>query len=107
MSLSRARESDAPLHVAGRRVKKFSGLQMKIWKKLFIGKVHPHGMDSARSPSSDCMSGLCLSRLSEINMALRAGGSVCGSTVDKHRPDRNLALKDCAPGIPSRKIFQF
>ena len=48
-------------------VKKFSGLQMKIWKKLFTVKVHPHGMDSARSPSSDCMSGLCLSRLSEIN----------------------------------------
>jgi len=26
-------------------VKKFSGLQMKILKKLFTVEVHPHGMD--------------------------------------------------------------
>lgn len=32
-------------------------------------------------------------------MALRAGGPFCGSTVDQHKPDRDLALKDCAPGI--------
>src|SRR5471032_1348356 len=25
-------------------------------------------------------------------MALRAGGSFCGSTVDQHKPDRDLAL---------------
>jgi hypothetical protein len=36
-------------------------------------------------------------------MALRAGGSVCGSTVDEHKPDRDLALKDCAPRIVCRK----
>jgi len=35
--------------------------------------------------------------------ALRAGGSVCGSTVDQHKPARDLALKDCAPRIVCRK----
>ena len=34
-----------PLYVAGPRVKKFSGLQMKILIKLFTVAVHPHGMD--------------------------------------------------------------
>jgi len=34
------------LYVAGRRVKKFSGLQSKIWKMLFTEKVHPHKVDS-------------------------------------------------------------
>jgi hypothetical protein len=37
------RESKIRLCVAGRRVKKFSGLQIQIWKKLFTWKVHPHG----------------------------------------------------------------
>jgi hypothetical protein len=36
-------------------------------------------------------------------MALRAGGSFCGSTVDQHKPARDLALKDCAPRIVCRK----
>jgi hypothetical protein len=27
-------------------VKKFSGLQMKMWGKLFTVEVHPHGIDS-------------------------------------------------------------
>ena len=35
-----------PLYVAGQFVKKFSGLQSKIWKKLFTGDVHPHRVDS-------------------------------------------------------------
>jgi len=33
-------------YIAGRRVKKFSGPQSKIWEKLFTEKVHPHGVDS-------------------------------------------------------------
>ena len=33
------------------------------------------------------------------------GGSVCGSTVDEHKPDRDLALKDCAPGSSGRKFL--
>jgi hypothetical protein len=36
-------------------------------------------------------------------MALRAGGSVCGSTVDEHQPARDLAPKHCAPGMFGRK----
>jgi len=40
----------------------------------------------------------------QLTKALRAGGSVCGSTVDQHKPDRDLALKDCAPGMLGRKI---
>jgi hypothetical protein len=41
-----------PLLVAGWRVKKFSGLQMKIWKKLSTMKVHPHGVSSGALASS-------------------------------------------------------
>lgn len=41
--------------------KKFSGLQMKIWKKLFTWKVHPHSVDSG-ARLVQCMARLCLSR---------------------------------------------
>ena len=64
------------------------------------------GLVPARSPSSDCMSGLCLSRSSEIDKGASRRCSFCGSTVDQRKPDRDLDLKDCAPGIPCWKNVQ-
>lgn len=42
----------------------------------------------------------------KLTRTRRVRGSVGGSTVDPHRPDRDLALKDCAPGILCQKLFQ-
>jgi hypothetical protein len=51
-AVCRARESDVPLYVAGRRVKKFCGLQMEILKRLSRLEVHPHAVDSGALTSS-------------------------------------------------------
>ena len=76
-------------------------------EKSITVEVHPHGVDSGALASSDCMSCLWLSRSSEINNGAARRRSFSGSTVDKHRPDRDFALKDCAPGISCRKVQVF
>jgi hypothetical protein len=46
------------------------------------------------------MARLRLSRLSEtMSLALRAGGSVCGSTVDRRRRAKDVAGQVFAPGF--------
>ena len=42
----RSDEKAGQLFGAGGKVRKFSGLQIKIWGKLFIVEVHQHGIDS-------------------------------------------------------------
>ena len=42
----RSDEKAGQLFGTGGKVKKFSGLQRKIFEKLFTMKMHQHGMDS-------------------------------------------------------------
>ena len=49
-------------------VKKFSGLQVVISKKLFPIEVHPHGRGSGANRLVNCMARLRLSRLSATEM---------------------------------------
>ena len=63
------------------RVKKFSGLQVVIWKKLFTIEVHPHGRGSGANRLVNCMARLRLSRLSATEMGAARRGFFCGSTV--------------------------
>jgi hypothetical protein len=54
--------------------KKFSGLQMEIWKKLFTMEVHPHRVDSgALASSSVWLACACQGCPKKMSMARRAG----------------------------------
>ena len=93
---------------ASEPVKKFSGAQRGKLKKLFTSRTgfHKDQIRRARLRPIVCLDCACQG-CPFLTKALRTGGSVCGSTVDKHSPDRDLALKDCAPGILAGKGFRF
>ena len=42
----RSDEKAGQLYGTGGKVKKFSGLQINMWEKLFTVEVHQHGIDS-------------------------------------------------------------
>ena len=42
----RSDEKAGQLFGTGGKVKKFSGLQIKMWEKFFTVEVHQHGIDS-------------------------------------------------------------
>jgi len=89
-----------------RVVKKFSGLQSKILKKLFT-------LENSFEKAN--FGALAFVRLyvppapvkvvRKIRMALRAGLFFCGSTCDWRGRDRDSALKFCAPGMFAEKGF--
>jgi hypothetical protein len=102
----RSDEKAGQLFGTGGKVKKFSGLQIKMWGEIIhCGSASArNGFRRARLRPIICLA--CARQgCPKLTKALRAGGLFCGSTVDQHRPDRDLALKDCAPGIPCRKMF--
>jgi hypothetical protein len=60
----------------------------------------------ARSPSSILCLACARQGRPKLTKALRASGSFCGSTVDQHKPDKDLAFKDCAPGFPAGDFYK-
>ena len=71
---------------------------------LFTVKVHPHGMDFGALAFVRLYVWPVLVKVVRNKKGAARRWSFCGSTVDEHRPDRDLPLKSCAPGILCRKI---
>jgi len=76
----------------GGKAMKFSGLQIKMWGKLFTVEVHHHGMDASALAFVRLYVWPVLVKVVR-NYQRRCAPVVvfCGSTVDQHRPDRDLA----------------
>jgi hypothetical protein len=82
------------LYGCGENVKKFSGLQMEIWKKLFTMEVHSHRVDSgALASSSVWLACACQGCPKKNEHGAARRFLFCGSTVDSARRTKDVLVR--------------